>query len=732
MASAKKKPALAMIVFSRSRDIPFNRIHLSADNVREVDIEAGLDELTFDIDRREDLIMGLNVRAILDAEGNETGDFETPAGGRRYRSIARLVAAGRFPEDGLVPCIVKKADAKTSAVDDSLAENTFRVALHPLDQFKAFKRMVDGGMTHEEVASAYFTTTRYVEQRLVLAKVSPKLHAVYAENGMTLRTLEAFTAHPDHERQEQVWDAIQQSHNKEPWNIRRLLTQTSVPASDKRACFVGLDAYMAAGGSLLPRYLFEDDEDGWLEDVKLLDRMVAEKLKAAAAEIAAEGWKWVNVDLELPYGYDHGLRAVIGTFKELTKKEHRQREKLREEQERLEAEYAGYDELPDEIDQKLGEIEKQLEAFDRRPAIYDPADIAIAGVFVSVDEDGNLMVDRGWVRPEDEPVEVVESPEGAEPEAGAEGEADDDAEPQASRAIVTIAGQTIDPDGDEEIETVKPLPEKLVIELSAHRTIALREAVGENPHIAMTALLHKLVRDTFRRGTRGATVQVMVQEVYCSEQGPDLKNMPYAKAADARHAKWKAEVPTDEDMLWDWLDALDAESRMALLAHCVALGINALYERPNPLSASGISQTQLEMRMAEADRLARVTGLDMAEAGFRPTVANYFGRVTKARILEAVAEGVGGNIANLLDLQKKDKLAMAAEAEERLANSGWLPEPLRLYVEEPVVGAATDDADADLALPDFLAGDDETVEAEPGAEAEDGTEDEPVVLIAAE
>lgn len=94
--AAKKKPAVPMIVFSRARDIPFNRIRLSDSNVREIDVEAGLDELTHDIDRREDLVQGLNVRAILDEDGNESGDFETPAGGRRYRSIARLVEAGRF------------------------------------------------------------------------------------------------------------------------------------------------------------------------------------------------------------------------------------------------------------------------------------------------------------------------------------------------------------------------------------------------------------------------------------------------------------------------------------------------------------------------------------------------------------------------------------------------------------------------------------------------------------
>ena len=136
--------------------------------------------------------------------------------------------------------------------------------------------MVDGGMSEAEVATAYFTTERYVAQRLALAKVSPKLLEVYAENGMTLALLETFTANPDHARQEQVWDAVRQSHYREPWHVRQMLTETSVPASDKRAMFIGLDAYVAAGGPVLPRYLFDEEDGGWLDDVPLLDRLVAD------------------------------------------------------------------------------------------------------------------------------------------------------------------------------------------------------------------------------------------------------------------------------------------------------------------------------------------------------------------------------------------------------------------------------------------------------------------------
>ena len=43
---------------------------------------------------------------------------------------------------------------------------------------------------------------------------------------------------------------------------------------------------------------------------------------------------------------------------------------------------------------------------------FDPAEIARAGAFVSIDRDGRLRVERGYVRPEDElPVAAEPEPE---------------------------------------------------------------------------------------------------------------------------------------------------------------------------------------------------------------------------------------------------------------------------------------------------------------------------------
>ena len=105
----------------------------------------------------------------------------------------------------------------------------------------------------------------------------------------------------------------------------------------------------------------------------------------------------------------------------------------------------------------------------------------------------------------------------------------------------------------------------------------------------------------------------------------------------------------------------------------------------------------------------------MVEAGWRPTVGNYLGRVTKARILEAVREGAGDRAAQMLEHLKKGD--MAKEAERLLADCNWLPEPLRLDNPdgETRIESAADADQGEPALPAFLADgddDDEVSEAE--------------------
>ena len=691
MATATQK-----ITLSASRDIPFNKLALSQSNVRRLKAGVSIEELAEDIARRG-LLQSLNVRPLLDAEGKETGMFEIPAGGRRYRALELLAKKKRLARTAPVPCIVREAGSDISAEEDSLVENVQRAPLHPLDQFRAFQTLREQGMSEEEIAARFFVSVNIVKQRLKLVTVSEKLLDIYAEDGMTLEQLMAFTVSADHARQEQVWESIQHSWSKEPYQIRRMLTENTVRAADRRVRFVTIETYEEAGGTVM-RDLFQDDDGGWVENVPLLERLVTDKLKAEAETIAGEGWKWIEVAADFPYGHTQGLRQLAGAPVDLTDEERATREALRDEYDRLESEYAEADELPNEVDERLGEIEAALDAFEDRPKHYDPAEIGRAGVFVGIGHDGRLSVDRGYVRPDDE------APEGGD--TGVDGDGAQTPGGDGQRTVISVGGE---PElQDDEDDVVKPLPERLVSELTAHRILALRDALANDPHIAMTALLHKLVRDTFQHVASPGCLEASVRHVFFPVQADDLKDSASAKSVDDRQEAWKGDLPLGDDhALWERLDALDDASRMALLAHCVSFGVNALHEKANPYGA-GPTVHGVQQRIHEADRLARATGLNMVEVGWRPTVDNYFGRVTKPRILDAVREAKGEETAQLIDHLKKPD--MAKEAERLLADSGWLPEPLRLpALDDDVTSGAT--SGESETLPAFLAdegeGDDE-------------------------
>ncbi len=215
MASAIQK-----ITLSASRDIPFNKLLLSGCNVRRIKAGVSIEQLADDIARRT-LLQSITVRPVVGADGQETGMYEIPAGGRRFRALELLVRQKRLAKTAPIPCVIRTDGI---AEEDSLAENVQRAPLHPLDQFRAFLALREKGQSEEEIAAAFFVSVAVVKQRLRLASVSPKLLEVYAEDGMTLDQLMAFTVSGDWERQEQVWERLQSSYTKEPYVIRRQLT----------------------------------------------------------------------------------------------------------------------------------------------------------------------------------------------------------------------------------------------------------------------------------------------------------------------------------------------------------------------------------------------------------------------------------------------------------------------------------------------------------------------------
>ncbi|VVT24584.1 ParB/RepB/Spo0J family partition protein [Rhizobium sp. EC-SD404] len=644
------------ITLSASRDIPFNKLVLSQSNVRQIKAGVSIEELAEDIARRT-LLASLTVRPVLDENGVETGMFEIPAGGRRYRALELLVKQRRLNKTAPVPCIVR---TEGLAEEDSLAENVQRAPLHPLDQFRAFQAMREKGKSEEEIAAAFFVSASVVKQRLKLAAVAPSLLDAYAEEEMTLDQLMAFTVNPDHERQEQVWEALKRHYSKQPYEIRRMLTEGAVRASDRRAQFVGLDNYVEAGGEVL-RDLFQTDDGGWLQDAALLETMVAEKLNEEAEAIRAEGWKWIEVGTDFPYGHTYGMRRIRGEAEPMSDEEDASYSALKVEYKKLEEDFAEADELPEEVDARLGEIETAMEALQDRPIQFDAEELAISGAFVSVDGSGRLRVERGYVRPEDEPVEeTADIPEG------------DFVDPVTDNTDGDIGKVADEPEEDEDDGT-KPLSDRLVCELTAHRTIALRDALANDPQTAYLAALHAMAMRLFYHYGQESCVEIEPRSTSFGAQAPGLGDTAYAQSIDARIESWTKALPKRAEDLWDALTEFDCDSRDALFAHCVAMTVNAVqephYRKPRALAHAGV--------------LAATLGLDMAKVGWAPSADNYLGRVTKAQILKAVREAKGDKQADrIAGLKKPD---MVAAAEELLASTSWLPQPLRTpaLVEKP-------------------------------------------------
>ncbi len=406
----------------------------------------------------------------------ETGQFAVQAGGRRLAALQKLQAEGRISPDHLIPCLVKSTGIE---VEDSLAENVMRAGLHPLDQFRAFRALADNErLSVDEIAARFFVSPQIVRQRLKLASASLTLLAAYAEDEMTLDQLMVFCVTADHARQEAVWEQIRHGYNKEPYLIRRLLTEGAVKGNDRRVLFVGAAAYEAAGGVIL-RDLFSEDGGGWFQDVALLDRLATEKLAEEAKAIATEGWKWVETALSFPYGHLNGLARLSSTLAPVSAEEQARYDEALSEYNALSEEFDGAEELPEEIDQRMGELEEVLARVDERPEIFNPQEIAHAGVFVSIEHDGRLRIAAGYVRPEDRVASTCGQASG-NPATGQE---------PALSGQSGSAGPNASEDADDvETEATARLSDRLIAELTAYRTLALRESLADDPDTALLAL----------------------------------------------------------------------------------------------------------------------------------------------------------------------------------------------------------------------------------------------------
>lgn len=578
--------------------------------------------------------------------------FAVAAGERRRRAMLLLQQRGRLPKEHEVLCELVPPER---ALEVSLAENSGREAMHPADEFEAFKALIDEGKGVEDVAARFGLSVLTVQRRLKLSALSPKLLALYREDGINLDQLMALTLSDDHAVQERTWFAAQ-PWDKTPAALRRRLTVGEVEAAGSaRVRFVGIEAYEAAGG-VVRRDLFDDEQSRFLSDPALLERLATEKLETLAGTVREEGWKWVEARLSADSMALRQFAPCAHTNRKPTAAEQEEFDALERRAAELEQQAQALDDAPEwsPDEAEMIDLEEQ-DIAARRKAIHEalktwtPEQKAHAGVSVTIGRDGDVEVMRGLVRDEDrKAIAAAVRSKGAKEHRDPDDAGDDEGAPALSVAPKRRAPGCSD---------------ALTKRLAAHRTMALQAMLAQNATVALASVVHVFVLRTFGadypREASALQVSPQLSAFALEAMADDLKASRAWQAVHQAREAWRAHLPEDQGEWLGWLIGLPQAELIELLALCGALTVNAL---PGAGAAGS------------ANAIATALGLDMAD-WWEPTAEAYLNHVPKAQIIAALKEAGPELAGGGVEAMKKDALVSAAAS--RLAGTRWLPEPLR-------------------------------------------------------
>jgi len=637
------------------KSIPLNKLVQSPRNVRRHGDPAADAELKASIAARG-LLQNLIVRPTA------KGKFEVEAGERRRRAMLALAEEKLLARDCEVTCLVLE-DSAEAAVETSLAENFHRLAMNPADEAQAFAALVAGGATVEDVARRFGLTVRFVEGRLRLATLAPVVFEALASGQITLDIAKAFGATSDQDIQTRVFEQVSSGYYApNPDSVRRMVLSGTVRGSDPRARLVGREAYVAAGGRI-ERELFDDDHSESWVDVALLESLAVAKMEEQAKAFAAEqGLAWVKPTLDPYASHDlvEGLVRLPAEPAPLTKAEVARLDELDASYD----EHAAILEDEDSAEEAMAAAEAAIEAIERecqniraRPPVIAPELKVEAGMVLVLSRDGTPVLQP-----------VFYGQREAEPA-------------EADSGIEVVPGV----EGSDKRRTT--LSKRLVDELAMQRRDVLALHVASDPGLAFDLMVFTLADgDTHDWRARPATT-LRAPVPSGPIIGFEAKDAPVSSALGELRSgldeSWRA--GDDATSRFDLFRALPDDSRAAWLGYVVARSLEA------SLNMAGERQVPFH------DHLGSLIGIDMAQ-WWRPTAANYFDRVPKQVILDALTDVGGIELSSRFASVKKGDLAMSAErvfagtyiteVEVRENALAWVPAVMRFASAAPEVGEA--------------------------------------------
>jgi ParB family chromosome partitioning protein len=631
--------------------LSLTQLHLSEKNVRKTPNEAAHTEMCASL-----LHHGLqqNLVVVQDAEQR----YAVIAGGRRLKALQALQTQGdivpNIGEDWMIPCQIASA---ADATELSLVENTIRIAMHPADQFEAWRLLIEEGKSTAEVAVRFGVNEQLVRQRLKLGKVSPTLMQAYRDGQMDLEDLTAFTLCDDEARQLSVWEQVKDAHHLSPHQIRRLLTDGAVAGNSKLAKFVGEEAYQQAGG-LITRDLFQ--EACYFENAALLESLALGKLNVKAAELRAD-WSFVDARLDADHtvmrGYTALEASIIGApvgMKESFEAKIARYETL--ENGAYDDEDADEEALQQEYELLAAELEELKEQI--HPYLdYTPEQKQASGCFLWIHHDGSLQIRGGMQRMTSH-------------------RSNSDTSEHSNVALETEGDMQGDDTVSHGISDAGDYSQSLKEDLGIYRTQMLQAAIADDFASAFDVMTYTLCIKQLR-DTHSYMASPLSLSVETFRTGTSLKDAD-STLSGKKLAEQQAVLSLDFLRLADDTTrfkafcALPEIEKKKLFAYVVAQSVQGgLAGRMHPV---------LEMVASRLNVQAHLL--------WRPEESCFFKRIKKPQLLTLITEVIGSNWCSKVADQTKGQIAswlgrvfasdnaatsgMDAAALERIAQ--WMPE----------------------------------------------------------
>lgn len=626
------------------------------------------------------------------------GCYRITAGGRRLDAVHRAIEKGELPADYELPVKVL-ADAN-DAVEISLSENFFKLAMNPADACRAFQDIIETeNKTPADIAKRFGLTERFVLGRLRLANLAEPVFEALREGAITLDIAMAYASTSDTARQASVFEQLGQGYYRaNVGEIRRQLASGGYRGSDPKALLVGRDAYLGAGGRIDADLFSDNASEMWI-DGDILDHLAEEQIAAAAEAIRErEGYAQIRtvVASHIPYTETYGLRQVQGDLPPLTDEEEARCEAIQDELEAIEeaASDENGDGYTEDDEARVQALEAEYEAIQSRTPVLTAEQRASALAYVVIGRDGQPRIhEQLYVAP----VETLD-------DNGDDGEGDD-------------GDEGLDHTDEAEGSAKPVVSQRLADELAMMKTELLAVHVASDPRFALDVGTF-IMADA---ATRHYGSMDLASELRARSPSPRVANFESGTLAAEEWAKLDGGLDRswiDHDDVRDRYDAfcaLSDEARAAWLGWAVARTFDAV-----PAGKTG---------SAFIDHLGDKLAIDVA-VWWRPSAKNYFDRITKPAILD-LFETVGGvELRHRYGASKKHDLAASAEklfagdilveAETKERALSWLPDAMRFV--------PLDDAASPMIEPDGERAEevDAAVEAdsgiEPGDHGDDGTE----------